>query len=96
MLGALKLSQDTNGTDGKKSENLKVIDVETHFIHPKYKAPKVYNDIALLKLKSPVKVTRNIRPACLPQAEHRPEKTVMTTVIGWGRTELGGTIFTLP
>ena len=89
MLGALKLSQDS-GEGSSKSGRFTVIDVEKHFIHPKYKAPKVYNDIALLKLKIPVKITRNIRPACLPQPEFRPEKAVMTTVTGWGRMELGG------
>ena len=47
-------------------------EIETVFIHPSYEttkidgALKVVNDIALIKLKNPVKLDQFIQPACLP------------------------------
>ncbi|XP_044019325.1 transmembrane protease serine 9-like [Aphidius gifuensis] len=49
-----------------------------------------YNhDVALLKLKKPVKFTKTIKPVCLPQSEIDPAGKE-GTVVGWGRTIEGG------
>ncbi|XP_043679848.1 transmembrane protease serine 9-like [Vespula pensylvanica] len=49
-----------------------------------------YNhDVALLKLRKPVKFSKTVRPVCLPQAESDPAGKE-GTVIGWGRTSEGG------
>lgn len=49
-----------------------------------------YNhDVALLKLKKPVRFTKTIKPVCLPQPETDPAGKE-GTVVGWGRTVEGG------
>ncbi|KAI4499079.1 hypothetical protein M0802_005945 [Mischocyttarus mexicanus] len=49
-----------------------------------------YNhDVALLKLRKPVKFTKTVRPVCLPKADSDPAGKE-GTVIGWGRTSEGG------
>jgi len=56
--------------------------------HPGYKAPSVYNDIALYRLKEPVVFNEYVRPICL-QTDHTFAKTYALGT-GWGRTEWGG------
>ena len=44
-------------------------EIETIFIHPSYETVAsggAVNDIALIKLKKPVKLDQFIQPACLP------------------------------
>ncbi|XP_023938417.2 uncharacterized protein LOC112046141 [Bicyclus anynana] len=55
--------------------------------HPKYKVPKSYYDIALVKMAHTISFSSLIRPACLgiPPAPGRP---IIAT--GWGKTEFGG------
>uniref|UniRef100_A0A336MPR3 CSON004416 protein n=1 Tax=Culicoides sonorensis TaxID=179676 RepID=A0A336MPR3_CULSO len=38
-------------------------------LHPLYQQNSFYNDIAMLKLTSPIRLTRNVVPACLWQSE---------------------------
>lgn len=51
--------------------------------HPNYRRPAQYNDIALLKMQSPVTFNAYVRPACLDIRGNHPagEKSVAT---GWG------------
>ncbi len=55
----------------------------------------VRNDIALLKLCSPVQLSQTVQPVCLPQPESDPvfngEKL---TVLGWGAEYWGGSPIT--
>lgn len=44
-------------------------EVETIMTHYKYKADTYHNDIALIKLATPIKYSRFIVPACIPEAE---------------------------
>lgn len=39
--------------------------VSNIYVHPKYDPWKIYNDIAVLKLSSPVEVNDYVRPCCL-------------------------------
>jgi len=39
-------------------------------VHPKYDPNRIVNDVALLRLESPVPVGANMRPVCLPDPEH--------------------------
>ncbi|KAL2730951.1 serine protease snake-like isoform X2 [Vespula squamosa] len=65
-----------------------VIEIEQMIRHPSYKAPAMYADIALVKLKTTVTFSTLIKPACLYQLyDNVPIKV---WVSGWGVTEFGG------
>ncbi|SPP80064.1 blast:Transmembrane protease serine 6 [Drosophila guanche] len=50
-------------------------------IHPNYDPNRIVNDVALLKLESPVPLTGNMRPVCLPDANHNFDgKTVSRSI----------------
>ncbi|XP_053146767.1 complement C1s subcomponent [Hemicordylus capensis] len=69
--------------------------VDATFIHPRWKTnvpePRTDfdNDIALLRLKEPLKMGRNISPICLPGAssDYIPQERTLGYISGWGRTE---------
>lgn len=52
--------------------------------HPSYNADIVDSDIALLKLKSPLKLTQNIWPVCLPAVGDQLKPSTLATILGWG------------
>ncbi|XP_022083389.1 uncharacterized protein LOC110975312 [Acanthaster planci] len=60
------------------------------FIHPGYNAPRYHNDIALVKLTSPVSYTDTIQPACLETDDNEVDKYDTCHAVGWGSTFLGG------
>ena len=55
--------------------------------HPNYNKDTVDNDIALLKLKSPVKFNEYVQPICLPSSRAGTFANSRATVAGWGSTE---------
>lgn len=60
----------------------------THLIvHPEYKSPLYYNDIALLKFSGNVTFAWHIRPACLWQNSMPNETDLQAT--GYGTTAFG-------
>ncbi|XP_019383161.1 PREDICTED: complement C1s subcomponent [Gavialis gangeticus] len=73
------------------------LEVEDSFIHPLWKKKDIQgrirtdfnNDIALLRLKEPVKMSPKISPICLPEQspEYEPQIGVLGYIAGWGRTE---------
>uniref|UniRef100_A0A8C5DB33 coagulation factor Xa n=1 Tax=Gouania willdenowi TaxID=441366 RepID=A0A8C5DB33_GOUWI len=75
---------DTLVNDG----NEVVHHVETVLTHNHYKPDTYHNDIALIKLREPIKFSRFILPACLPEPDFA-EKVLMKqpdgTVSGFGR-----------
>jgi hypothetical protein len=77
-----------------KSENKArvLVDVEEIIIHPEYKPPVVYNDIALIKMKSKVNLSRSILPACMPQPEDRLDKIKHVIITGFGQLGALGSI----
>ncbi|GLV43598.1 snake [Carabus blaptoides fortunei] len=57
--------------------------------HPQYRAPSVYNDIALVKLDRTVTFTRFIKLACLYTNSYiAPDTALIAT--GWGLTKFAG------
>lgn len=46
-----------------------VHEVETIMIHNRYRQDTYLNDIALIKLEKPIKFTRFILPACIPEKD---------------------------
>lgn len=60
-------------------------------IHPNYDKQVFKNDIAILKLETPVHITDTVRPICL-WSDPVDIKQVMGqegTVVGWGWNEFG-------
>lgn len=71
-------------------EKAKMFLVEKIYVHPEYRAPAIYNDIALINLKRKVKLMPKLRPACLPTEEtsaQYPGHVAVAT--GWGRIGFG-------
>lgn len=68
-----------HNNDGTKAQNFRIAD---KIRHPEYKKPIQYNDIGLLKLRTPVTFNAYVRPACLSLSDGLiSEKAVAT---GWG------------
>jgi len=59
------------------------------FLHPNYSRNGVKNDIALLKLKKPVKFNQYVGRICLPSNNAGSFANSRATVAGWGTTEHG-------
>lgn len=58
--------------------------VSRAFKHPQYNKNNVDNDIAILKLASPLELTQRIWPACLPEQNEELKSELMATILGWG------------
>lgn len=59
-------------------------------VHPQYVDSGFFNDIALLRLAEPVRLTDHVRPICLPQPSAVVGDGTVCTVVGWGQLfELG-------
>ncbi|KAF2905061.1 hypothetical protein ILUMI_01115 [Ignelater luminosus] len=82
-MGTINLKEPQRGGVPEDFEIL-----ERH-VHPGYKPPSRYNDIALLKLNQSVQRSEFIQPACI-NTEFNVNKTV--EAIGWGRTEFAGDV----
>lgn len=80
-LGELNYLTDADYTN---PVDYKIIDRK---LHPNYKKPSYYNDIALFKLDRDVKFSAYIRPVCLnSDPSTNPVKVVAS---GWGNVETG-------
>ncbi|XP_044258345.1 serine protease snake-like [Tribolium madens] len=74
-----------NTTDDAKPQEIKI---EESFKHPNYNSRFHYHDIALLKLKSPVKFGLYSKPACLHTKTRVFSEQLQA--IGWGKTDFFG------
>ena len=63
-------------------------DVESSVIHENYYEATMWNDVALLFLKKPFKVSPNISPICLPPQGHNFDYN-RCIVSGWGNNAFG-------
>ena len=73
------------GIKTRASLDAQKIFVKETIKHPMYNPRNYDNDIAILKLKSPLTFNENVKPACLPHPSFRPENTGEIAVIsGWG------------
>lgn len=69
----------------KLSGNEKDYEIEDFIQHPDYNIAMKKNDIALIKLKTPVTFNKtSIFPACLDQIDNVPNENA--TASGWGKT----------
>lgn len=78
-LGELNLSKDDDGSEPEDYAINRII------VHPDYRYPLKYNDIALLRLNRTVRFTKYIRPACLFTKESKTQGVAVAT--GWGKTD---------
>ncbi|KAI0240908.1 Transmembrane protease serine 3, partial [Lamellibrachia satsuma] len=62
--------------------------IEEIIMHPKYDKPTTNNDIALLKLKIPIRFNKNVTPICLPEKDVTGDTLCVST--GWGATKNTG------
>ena len=70
--------------DDARPENFEVVE---RIRHPGYKAPSVYNDIAILKLNKDVTFSDYIKPACLNTKPPVADSYIAT---GWGKLDFAG------
>uniref|UniRef100_A0A673AGR1 pancreatic elastase II n=1 Tax=Sphaeramia orbicularis TaxID=375764 RepID=A0A673AGR1_9TELE len=61
-------------------------------VHPNWDSYRIRNDIALIKLSTPVKLSNTIMPACLPPSGQVLPHDSPCYVTGWGRLWTGGPI----
>ncbi|XP_072517694.1 ST14 transmembrane serine protease matriptase b [Salminus brasiliensis] len=86
----LGLHTQHHASEGSVQKNLKRI-----ISHPEYD-PKTYdNDIALMELDSPVTLSQNIWPICLPAATHEFPAGLDVWITGWGQTREEGSLATV-
>lgn len=67
------------------------IPVDRIIKHPKYDAYNNHDyDVALIKLKTPIKYDSHVRPVCLAKSDFDAGTNCFVT--GWGHTSEGGNI----
>lgn len=76
-LGALDMGKDH---ENARTDYL----IERVVVHPEYRYPQKYNDIALLESHKQIQFSDVVRPACLHTKSRINQKTVSAT--GWGQT----------
>ncbi len=83
----LGLHDNTAALNGNNPYPGKKVLVKQVIKHPKYDDSNNLNDIAILKLASPVQLDQNVQLACLPNPNVRnyPGSTgIPTYAVGWG------------
>uniref|UniRef100_A0A2H8TSH9 Serine protease snake n=1 Tax=Melanaphis sacchari TaxID=742174 RepID=A0A2H8TSH9_9HEMI len=75
-------------TDEARPKDYRIVE---RIVHPNYKPPSLYNDIALFRLERDVDFSPFVRPICLNTDHYLTPPAIIAT--GWGRTETGKLIF---
>ncbi|XP_046885914.1 chymotrypsin-like elastase family member 2A isoform X2 [Hypomesus transpacificus] len=81
-LGKHSLKDDEAGSE--------FISVAKVIYHPKWVSSSGINDLAMLKLRTPVTFSDSIKPACLPKFEQILPHDTPCYVTGWGRLSTNG------
>lgn len=71
----------------KHPDQTQEFEIESIIVHPEYKYPKAYNDIAVLVLKKNVTMNNKVRPICFEKVADLNGKDLIAT--GWGVTNFG-------
>ncbi|KAL0111197.1 hypothetical protein PUN28_012834 [Cardiocondyla obscurior] len=79
-LGELNLAQ------ARGSDTSQTIAIDESIIHPDYKYPQQYHDIAILRLEQEANYTQFVRPACLPVDWPDASGSEKAIATGWGVT----------
>ncbi|XP_077299761.1 CLIP domain-containing serine protease B8-like [Arctopsyche grandis] len=92
-LGELDDRNDTDCSGTDCGDPPQDFSPEQVLVHPTYNNPRLSNDIALVRLTTPVTVTRFVSPLCLPFADTLERVQNLTgrqvIVAGWGSTNTG-------
>ncbi|XP_076819289.1 plasma kallikrein-like isoform X2 [Clavelina lepadiformis] len=96
FLYRLRIGKHERDLEGLIRNVIEQIPAEIH-VHPNYRIATTSNDIALVKLKTPLKMTRTVRPACLPPQAANPSFSIWGPpvgahcyVVGWGTSQKVG------
>lgn len=68
---------------GRSQESEQHVEIEEDYIHPDFNNPEYGNDVALLKLRAPLRFDGFTQPICLPR-RHETFEDRVCTVSGWG------------
>ncbi|XP_030751608.1 chymotrypsinogen A-like [Sitophilus oryzae] len=70
------------------TQNVQVVQVSQIWQNSGYNAQYLKNDVAILRLATPINFSANIRPICLPTAgkSYVTDSTTNCLVTGWGQT----------
>ena len=60
--------------------------IQDIILHPDYDIATGSNNIAIVKLSTPLQFNSNVQPACLPNGTFNPEGGTTAFVSGWGIT----------
>ncbi|XP_073652883.1 chymotrypsinogen B [Tursiops truncatus] len=71
---------------GSEEEAVQVLRIAEVFEHPLWDLRTVQNDIALLKLATPMSLSRTVSAVCLPSANASFPAGSLCTTTGWGKT----------
>ena len=90
LLGQTDLGGGEGGEEGgEEGGRAQLRRVRASILHPGWTGtPR--NDLALLLLDSPVRLTDSVRPICLPESPQPPRPPQYGVISGWGRTSSGG------
>ncbi|NWJ12041.1 CTR2 protein, partial [Crypturellus undulatus] len=72
------------------SEDVQVMAIEKVFKNPKFNMLTIRNDITLLKLASPARLSSRVSPVCLPEASDDFPGGLTCVTTGWGLTDPTG------
>ena len=72
-------------TDLTQAKNSDKYQVEKIYFNSNYKSDESLNDIAVIKIKRPIKFSSKIRPICLPSSIKNADKVIGKTLVlvGW-------------
>ena len=81
VAGLLNLQQLSNS-------NVQQLMIDRIFRHEQYSSRLLNNDIAVIKLRTSIKVTSSVSPICLPSADGKQDPKIGQSVqiAGWGYT----------
>ncbi|CAL8286735.1 unnamed protein product [Merluccius merluccius] len=68
------------------SEQIQVVSIARAITHPYFNSQNFNNDITLLKLSSPARMTSRVSPVCLASSSSNPSAGTRCVTTGWGRT----------
>ena len=88
--GTIQVKVEVGFTVHINKTNPRKLEVRKYYNHPNYNPQSKENDIAILKLKKPLKFRKKVGPAFLPYAPFNPEESgKMGLLSGFGKTRFG-------